>query len=110
VLAFETQPTDETIICEAQHNNEEVVSEPHCDDEMVMSEAQPSSEVVMSNSQQNNDVVISDLQPSSEVVFFWHTDVAYLRISKVSIYISSPQELVRYHGLFDIDYHFKLKE
>ena len=37
-------------------------------------------------------------------------DVAYLRISKVSIYISSPQELVRYHGLFDIDYHSKLKE
>ena len=37
-------------------------------------------------------------------------DVAYLRISKVSIYISSPQGLVRYHGLFDIDYHSKLKE
>jgi len=37
-------------------------------------------------------------------------DVAYLRISKVSIYISSPQGLVRYHGLFNIDYHFKLKE
>ena len=36
-------------------------------------------------------------------------DVAYLRISKVSIYISSPQGLVRYHGSFDIDYHFKLK-
>jgi len=35
-------------------------------------------------------------------------DVAYLRISKVSIYISSPQGLVRYHGSFDIDYHFKL--
>jgi len=26
-----------------------------------------------------------------------NTDVAYLRISKVSIYISSPQGLVRYH-------------
>jgi len=38
------------------------------------------------------------------------TDVAYLRISKVSIYVSSPQGLVRYPGLFDIDYHFKLKE
>jgi len=37
-------------------------------------------------------------------------DVAYLRISKVSIYISSPQGLVWYHGPFDIDYHFKLKE
>jgi len=37
-------------------------------------------------------------------------DVAYLRISKVSIYISSPQGLVRYHGSFDFDYHFKLKE
>jgi len=36
------------------------------------------------------------------------TDVAYLRISKVSIYVSSPQGLVRHHGLFDIDYHFKL--
>ena len=35
-------------------------------------------------------------------------DVAYLRISKVSIYVSSPQGLVRHHGLFDIDYHFKL--
>jgi len=35
-------------------------------------------------------------------------DVAYLRISKVSIYISSPRGLVRYHGLFDIDYYFKL--
>ena len=40
----------------------------------------------------------------------FETDVAYLRISKVSIYISSPQGLVRYPGLFDIDYHFKLKE
>jgi len=35
-------------------------------------------------------------------------DVAYLRISKVSIYVSSPQGLVRYLGLFDINYHFKL--
>jgi len=35
-------------------------------------------------------------------------DVAYLCISKVSIYISSPQGLVRHRGLFDIDYHFKL--
>jgi len=37
-------------------------------------------------------------------------DVAYLRISKVSIYVSSPQGLMRYHELFDIDYHFKLIE
>jgi len=37
-------------------------------------------------------------------------DVAYLRISKVSIYVSSPQGLVRYPGLFDINYHFQLKE
>jgi len=36
------------------------------------------------------------------------SDVAYLRISKVSIYVSSPQGLVRYLGLFDINYHFKL--
>jgi len=34
-------------------------------------------------------------------------DVIYLRISKVSIYVSSPQGLVRYLGLFDVNYHFK---
>ena len=34
-------------------------------------------------------------------------DVLYLRISKVSIYVSSPQGLVRYLGLFDVNYHFK---
>ena len=34
-------------------------------------------------------------------------DVAYLRISKVSIYVSSPQGLVRYPRLFDINYHLK---
>ena len=34
-------------------------------------------------------------------------DVVYLCISKVSIYVSSPQGLVRYPGLFDINYHFK---
>jgi len=37
-------------------------------------------------------------------------DVVYLRLSKVSIYISSPQGLVWYHGLFDINYHSKLRE
>ena len=34
-------------------------------------------------------------------------DVVYLRISKVSIYVSSHQGLVRYLGLFDVNYHFK---
>ena len=34
-------------------------------------------------------------------------DAAYLRISKVSIYVSSPQGLVRYPGLLDVNYHFK---
>ena len=43
-----------------------------------------------------------------ETSFYERPDVVFLRISKVSIYVSSPQGLVRHHGLFDIDYHFKL--
>ena len=49
-----------------------------------------------------------EVQGGQDYFRFVEGDVAYLRISKVSIYISSPQGLVRHHGLFDINYHFKL--
>jgi len=36
-------------------------------------------------------------------------DAVFFYQSKVSIYVSSPQGLVRYHKSFNIDYYFTLK-